>query len=307
MRARCRPARRAPVTSRRWPITRRPRMNPSGRSGAWVSAARAAGATHAFGEAARAYERAIDLWDAVPADDRPTDTDAAALYHEGALAAMVSGSNDRAVDLARAAVERLDPADQLERWADANERLARAMWISGGTDEGLERLEATAEALERTGHSPVRARVLAAHRGFPHAARRPPAGDRGGKGRDRGGPRDRRTPVGSARAQHPRHEHVPARRLRRGPAHPAGRLRPDARAERRGRPWPLLRQPEFHAAHLRIGRGESPRIDGWRRLGARRGREQRVRALPRRQRRRCRGQGRPLGCGRGARRRAHGE
>jgi DNA-binding CsgD family transcriptional regulator/tetratricopeptide (TPR) repeat protein len=130
--------------------------------GAWVRAARAAGATHAFGEAARAYERAIDLWDAVPADDRPTDTDAAALFHEGALAAMVSGSNDRAVDLARAAVERLDPADQLERWADANERLARAMWISGGTEEGLERLEATAEALERTGHSPVRARVLAA-------------------------------------------------------------------------------------------------------------------------------------------------
>ncbi|MEZ0240338.1 MAG: LuxR C-terminal-related transcriptional regulator, partial [Chloroflexota bacterium] len=49
----------------------------------------------------------------------------------------------------------------LERWADANERLARAMWISGGTEEGLERLEATAKALERTGHSPVRARVLA--------------------------------------------------------------------------------------------------------------------------------------------------
>jgi DNA-binding CsgD family transcriptional regulator/tetratricopeptide (TPR) repeat protein len=129
---------------------------------AWVRAARAAGATHAFGEASRAYERAIDLWDAVPADDRPTDTDAAALYHDGALAAMVSGSNDRAVDLARAAVERLDPADQLDRWADANERLARAMWISGGTDEGLSRLEATAAILEREGHSPVRARIMAA-------------------------------------------------------------------------------------------------------------------------------------------------
>jgi DNA-binding CsgD family transcriptional regulator/tetratricopeptide (TPR) repeat protein len=129
---------------------------------AWVRAARAAGATHAFGEASRAYERAIDLWDAVPADDRPTDADAAALYHEGALAAMVSGRNDRAVDLARAAVERLDQANQLDRWADANERLARAMWISGGTDEGLDRLKATAEVLERTGHSPVRARIMAA-------------------------------------------------------------------------------------------------------------------------------------------------
>ena len=51
---------------------------------AWVRAARAAAETHAFGEARRAYERAIELWDAVPADDRP-DVDAAALYFEAAL------------------------------------------------------------------------------------------------------------------------------------------------------------------------------------------------------------------------------
>ena len=129
---------------------------------AWVGAARAASASHAFAEAETAYERAIELWDAVPADDRPADTDAAALYHEGALAAMISGHNERSVALARAAVDRLDPERDLERWAAANQRLARAAWIFGGLDEALERLGTTAATLGKKGPSPTRARVLAA-------------------------------------------------------------------------------------------------------------------------------------------------
>jgi DNA-binding CsgD family transcriptional regulator/tetratricopeptide (TPR) repeat protein len=129
---------------------------------AWVSAARAAAGSHAFAEASQAYERAIELWDAVPADDRPADADAAALYHEGGLASMVSGRTERALDLTRAAVDRLDPETQLERWAAANERLARAAWISGGLEEGLARLEATAALLAPGERSPIRARVLAA-------------------------------------------------------------------------------------------------------------------------------------------------
>ncbi|HSL77196.1 MAG TPA: AAA family ATPase [Candidatus Limnocylindrales bacterium] len=129
---------------------------------AWVGAARAASASHAFAEAETAYERAIELWDAVPADDRPADTDAAALYHEGALAAMVSGHNERSVALARAAVDRLDPERDLERWAAANQRLARAAWIFGGLDEALDRLGRTATVLGKTGPSAMRARVLAA-------------------------------------------------------------------------------------------------------------------------------------------------
>jgi len=132
---------------------------------AWVNAARAASAAHAFHAASQAYEWAIELWDAVPADDRPTGTDAAALYHEGALAAMVSGRDDRAVHLARAALDRLDPDQHLERWAAANERLARALWISGRMDEGLARLEATAVRLAPAEPSQTRARVLAAKAG----------------------------------------------------------------------------------------------------------------------------------------------
>jgi DNA-binding CsgD family transcriptional regulator len=132
---------------------------------AWVGAARAATAAHAFAEAGRAYERAIELWDAVPADDRPAEVDAAALYHEGALAAMIGGRQDRAVDLARAAVDRLDPDRQLERWAAANERFARAAWVSGRMDEGLSLLEATASRLEPEAPSPMRARILASTAG----------------------------------------------------------------------------------------------------------------------------------------------
>ena len=129
---------------------------------AWVGAARAASASHAFAEAQTAYERAIELWDAVAADDRPADADAAALYHEGALAAMVSGHNERSVVLARAAVDRLDPERDLERWAAANQRLARAAWIFGGLDEALDRLGTTATTLGKKGPSPMRARILAA-------------------------------------------------------------------------------------------------------------------------------------------------
>jgi DNA-binding CsgD family transcriptional regulator len=129
---------------------------------AWVGAARAAAASHAFGEAERAYEHAIDLWDAVPADDRPTDTDASALYFEASQAAMVRGRHGRAVDLARAAADALDPDRDLDRWAAANERLARATWMSGRLEDALAIFRQTADALVGTDPTPVRARVMAA-------------------------------------------------------------------------------------------------------------------------------------------------
>jgi len=116
---------------------------------AWVAAARAAARAHAFTEARQAYDRAIELWDAVPADDRPSDADAVALFYEGALASMTSGRPDRAVVLARAAVERLDPDVDLERWAAANERLSRAMWVARDMDEALAILEPSPREIGR--------------------------------------------------------------------------------------------------------------------------------------------------------------
>jgi DNA-binding CsgD family transcriptional regulator/tetratricopeptide (TPR) repeat protein len=132
----------------------------------WVLAARAAAETHAFGEAVRALERAIELWDAVPADDRPRDADAAGLYYEAALAALVVGRLDRAKVLAAAAVERLDPKGETERWAAANERRARVAYVSGEMDEGRAILETTVEALGTVGSSAVKARVMASLAGI---------------------------------------------------------------------------------------------------------------------------------------------
>lgn len=128
---------------------------------AWVAAARAATSAYGFAEAAHAYEQAIDLWDAVPADDRPIDADTAALHHEASLVAMVSGRPDRGVDLARVAVASLSRADDPERWAAARERLARASWIAGEMDESLRILEAIAAELDGSEPTPTRARVVA--------------------------------------------------------------------------------------------------------------------------------------------------
>ncbi len=129
---------------------------------AWVAAARAASGAFGFAESTRAYERAIDLWDAVPADDRPMGVDPAALYDEAALASMVSGRPDRAVDFARMATNLMDRGREPERWAAANVRLARALWVSGTMNEGLAILRSTADALEGIEPSPEQARVLAA-------------------------------------------------------------------------------------------------------------------------------------------------
>jgi DNA-binding CsgD family transcriptional regulator len=129
---------------------------------AWVGAARAAAAAYAFTESLRAYERAIELWDAVPADDRPEGVDAAELYFEASMAAGVSGRVDRGPEFARMAVSLIDRQREPDRWVLANERLARASWGSGATTDGLVILEATAAALESSEPTATRARIVAA-------------------------------------------------------------------------------------------------------------------------------------------------
>jgi DNA-binding CsgD family transcriptional regulator/tetratricopeptide (TPR) repeat protein len=128
---------------------------------AWIAAARAATESYAFAESVRAFERAIDLWDAVPPDDRPTDVDPSHLHHEASLAAMVASRPDRAVELSRAALRSLDQLREPERWAAASERLARAAWVSGAPEESIRIIEATAAAIKGARPSPEGARVQA--------------------------------------------------------------------------------------------------------------------------------------------------
>jgi DNA-binding CsgD family transcriptional regulator/tetratricopeptide (TPR) repeat protein len=128
---------------------------------AWIAAARAATESYAFAESVRAFERAIDLWDAVPPDDRPRDVDPSHLHHEASLAAMVASRPDRAVELSRAALRSLDQVREPERWAAASERLARAAWVAGAPEESIKVIEATAAAIEGARPSPEGARVQA--------------------------------------------------------------------------------------------------------------------------------------------------
>ena len=95
-----------------------------------IEAGDASRAVYAYADAARQYERAIDLWDFVEPADRPLDRDLAQLYEAASAAAMLIGDAARAVQLGRRELELIDGAGGLdadrERRAHARERLGAA-------------------------------------------------------------------------------------------------------------------------------------------------------------------------------------
>jgi DNA-binding CsgD family transcriptional regulator/tetratricopeptide (TPR) repeat protein len=129
-----------------------------------IAAGDASRAVYAYAEAARQYERAIELWDVVPFEDRPTDRDQADLYDAASAAATVVGDASRAVNLARRAIELVDgaadAADDRERRARAREQLGIASWLAGDTATSIRLLEEAVELLEGTPPSKGQARVL---------------------------------------------------------------------------------------------------------------------------------------------------
>ena len=186
---------------------------------AWVRAARAAAGSHAFAEASRAYERAHRAVGRRAGGRSTDDADAAALYHEGALAAMVSGRNARAVDLARAAVDRLDP-DTEARAVGGRQRAPGSGDLDLGRDgRGPRPTGGDRRPSWRPGPLADAGQDPRGDRRRTHASRRPSAGDSRlpdaaiDEARAR-----RRAALRGARAQHPRHEYRAAGRLRRGPA-----------------------------------------------------------------------------------------
>ncbi len=132
---------------------------------ATIAAGDASRAVYAYAEAGRQYERAIELWDAVPADDRPTDRQLADLYDAASATAALVGDASRAVDLARRAIELVDgassPEDHRERSAQARERYGDAAWLAGDTATSIRLLEEAVALLEGTAPSIGQARVLA--------------------------------------------------------------------------------------------------------------------------------------------------
>ncbi len=130
-----------------------------------IEAGDASRAVYAFGDAARQYERAIELWDIVPAVDRPTDRDLGDLYDAASAAATTVGDASRAVSLGRKAVELVDaaagPDDQRERRARAREGFGVASWLAGDTATSIRLLEEAVDLLDGMPPSRDQARVLA--------------------------------------------------------------------------------------------------------------------------------------------------
>ena len=125
----------------------------------------ARGRVYALAESAHAYERALDLWDAVPPDDRPADTDIVDLFHEATMALVGIGQLRRARELSKQAVERFPvEADPLKA-AMLRERYARTMWLTSDLTEALAVLDEAVE-LTRGQQTEESARVLASLAGL---------------------------------------------------------------------------------------------------------------------------------------------
>jgi len=126
---------------------------------AWIGAARASYRASAFAEAARAFERSTELWDAVALDARPAAEDLAELQYEASGALLMVNETRRASDLARAAFHQVDPAD-VRRKARFGERLGWAVYLAGNLEAGTRILDNAAEALADDGPSEELSAVL---------------------------------------------------------------------------------------------------------------------------------------------------
>jgi DNA-binding CsgD family transcriptional regulator/tetratricopeptide (TPR) repeat protein len=115
-----------------------------------IAAARQAEAVFGLAEARAHLERALALWDMVPDAARLLQLDHAALCAWAAELASQTGTSPRAVELARAAIERVGDSDPL-RAAHLYQRLARYLHESGRTDSAL---TASARAVELTRAQP---------------------------------------------------------------------------------------------------------------------------------------------------------
>ena len=132
---------------------------------AWVAAGRASVESYAFAAAGRSLERALDLWEAVPLDDRPAGVDQVQLLYELSFARMLGGEMTGAVDAARRAVELFTPVTDPVRAALLLERLGRTSWVKGDIDDALQHQADAARLLEGQPPSPSVARVLSGYGG----------------------------------------------------------------------------------------------------------------------------------------------
>jgi DNA-binding CsgD family transcriptional regulator/tetratricopeptide (TPR) repeat protein len=122
-----------------------------------VRAGDAADEVHAHGEAARLYERALQLWARVP------DPEALAGIDHATLLCRAASTHDdklRSEALYEAALSEIDEAEEPYRAADLLEHLAHVRWNLGAAEAGLATLERGLALLPADDSSPERALLL---------------------------------------------------------------------------------------------------------------------------------------------------
>jgi predicted ATPase/DNA-binding CsgD family transcriptional regulator len=129
-------------------------------------------------ESLRHLERALRLWDAVPAADRPPTVDELDLLRRALWVAGTAGEPERAIAYARSAVKLADQREDPELRARLRRRLAQSLYILDGREaEAREIIEQAWTLVADRPPSEVRAWVLAVystvlrHAGLMDAAR----------------------------------------------------------------------------------------------------------------------------------------
>ena len=128
-----------------------------------VQAGQAAESAAALAEAVGHYERALELWDQVPEAAARSPLDRGALLYRAAEAANLAGHDDRAVALARLALDRVDAVAEPLRAGALLERLARYHWTAGDTPRRWPPSNGRWPRSPPSRHREELARALAAH------------------------------------------------------------------------------------------------------------------------------------------------
>jgi DNA-binding CsgD family transcriptional regulator/tetratricopeptide (TPR) repeat protein len=128
-----------------------------------VQAGLAAEQAHAFPEAQRHYERAVQLWEQAPHPGRPAGLDRIDLLARTAEATAFTGAAQPATQLLEDALGRVDPAAEPVRAAVLLGRLGDHRRVAGDEAGALAAFEQAERLLVGKPPSAERARVLAAH------------------------------------------------------------------------------------------------------------------------------------------------
>jgi tetratricopeptide (TPR) repeat protein len=130
---------------------------------ALIVAGLAAERAHAFPEADRHYQRALQLWHQVADPGRPAGLDRVDLLTRAAEAAALTGTTEHAIGLLEEALGQVDRAVEPVRAALLLARLGRRREIGGDEPGALAPFEEAERLLAGAPPSAARARVLAGH------------------------------------------------------------------------------------------------------------------------------------------------